>query len=135
MPSAAWALQTAIFAKLTGNAAVTALLGGQRLYDDVPVRAEFPYITFGQSTERDWSTGTDAGNEHLVTLHIWSRARGRKEADDVIEAARSALHDQSLTLIGHQLINLRHDFSDVRRDPDGETFHGITRYRAVTEAV
>lgn len=135
MASASWALQSAIFAKLTGDAVVTALLGGERMYDDVPVRAEFPYITFGQSSDRDWSTGTESGSEHLMTLHVWSRAHGRKQVDDVIEAARTALHDAALTLSGHRLINLRHEFSDVRRDGDGETFHGISRYRAVTEPI
>lgn len=133
MPSAAFALQQAIFAKLTTDAATAAALGGPRVYDDVPTRAEFPFMTFGQSTERDWSTGTDEGYEHTVTLHIWSRGRGRKEAQAVIAAARDALHDQPLTLDGHRLINLRHDYSEVRRDSDGETFHGIARFRAVTE--
>ena len=37
------------------------------------------------------------------------------------------------TLTGHRLINLRHEFSEARRDPDGETTHGIARFRAVTE--
>jgi hypothetical protein len=135
MPSAAWALQSAIFSKLMSDTSVTTLLGGERLYDDVPVRAEFPYITFGQSSDRDWSTGSDSGHEHVVTLHVWSRAKGRRQVDDVAEASRTALHDQTLTLSGHRLINLRHEFTDVRRDGDGETFHGICRYRAVTEAM
>ncbi len=65
MASASWALQSAIFARLTADAVLTALLGGERMYDDVPVRAEFPYLTFGQSSDRDWSTGTDAGREHV----------------------------------------------------------------------
>jgi hypothetical protein len=133
MSSAAIALQQAIFAKLTSDAATTAALGGTRIYDDVPARAEFPFMTFGQSTERDWSTGTDQGYEHLITLHVWSRARGRKEAQSVIAAARDALHDQDLTLDGHRLINLSHEYSEARRDNDGETFHGISRFRAVTE--
>ena len=33
----------------------------------------------------------------------------------------------------HHLVNLRHEFSEARLDPDGDTFHGIVRYRAVTE--
>ena len=133
MASASFALQAAIFSKLTGDAPVLAALGGPRIYDEVPTRAEFPYLTFGQSTERDWSTGTDLGHEHVFTLHVWSRARGRKEADIVLAAAEAALHDQALSLTGHRLVNLRHEFSDARREPDGETYHGIARYRAVTE--
>jgi hypothetical protein len=133
MSSSGFALQQAIFQKLSNDAATVAALGGTRIYDDVPARAEFPFLTFGQSTERDWSTGTDAGQEHLVTLHVWSRGRGRKEAETAIAAAREALHDQALTLAGHRLVNLRHEYSEARRDSDGETFHGIARFRAVTE--
>ena len=133
MASASFALQTAIFSKLTSDAGILGLLGGPRVYDDVPSRSAFPYMTFGQTTERDWSTGTEPGHEHIFTLHVWSRARGRKEADEVMAAVEAALHNAALTLAGHQLINLRHEFSDARREPDGETYHGIARYRAVTE--
>lgn len=133
MASASFELQKAIFSKLTADAGVLALLGGPRVYDDVPSRTEFPYMTFGQTTERDWSTSTDPGKEHTITLHAWSRGRGRKEADDILSASVAALHNQTLTLTGYRLINLQHQFSDARRDPDGETFHGLARFRAVTE--
>lgn len=137
MPSASWSLQQSIFSTLTANAALTTLLGGARIYDDVPQGTALPYLTLGQSTERDWSTGgdlaTDDGREHILTLHVWSNARGKKQTHDIIGAIRSALHDQPLPLTGHRLINLRHEFSEARRDPDGETVHGIARFRAVTE--
>lgn len=133
MVSASFALQSAIFAKLTADTGVTSMLGGPRVYDDVPTRAEFPYITFGQTIERDWSTGSEPGSEHMFTLHVWSRGDGRKEIDTVMAALRTALHDAALTISGHRLINLRHEFSDARREPDGESYHGISRYRAVTE--
>jgi hypothetical protein len=133
MASASWALQQAIFAGLTADAALTALLGGQRVYDDVPERAEFPYVTFAVTSERDWSTGSEEGSEHSLTLHVWSRAGGRREAHEIMGALREALHDAALALTDHRLVNLRHEFSEARRDADGETYHGITRYRAVTE--
>jgi Protein of unknown function (DUF3168) len=135
MASAAWALQQAIFAALTADAGLVALLGGPRVYDDVPTRAEFPYVTFAQSQERDWSTGSEAGGEHILTLHVWSRGGGRKETAEIMGAVREVLHDAALELSGFRLANLRHEFSDARRDPDGETYHGIVRFRAVTEPV
>lgn len=135
MLSASFALQSAIFTKLTGDSAVTSALGGPRIYDDVPTRADFPYVTFGQTIERDWSTGSEPGSEHVFTLHVWSRGDGRKETDLVMAALQASLHDTALTLSGHRLINLRHEFSDARREPDGESYHGISRYRAVTEPV
>jgi hypothetical protein len=133
MPSASWSLQQSVFAALSADAALIALLGAGRIHDDVPQGSPKPYLTLGQSTVRDWSTGTDDGNEHLVTLHVWSDAKGKKQASEIADAVRTALHDQPLALTGHRLVNLRHEFSEARRDPDGATIHAILRFRAVTE--
>jgi hypothetical protein len=133
MPSAAWALQQAIFARLSADAALLALLGGPRVYDDVPQGAAFPYLTLGQSVARDWSTGSDDGSEHILTVHAWSKAGGKREVLEILGSVRAALHDTGLTLTGHRLVNLRHEHSEARRDPDGDVYHGIARFRAVTE--
>ena len=133
MASASWALQQAIYTSLTSDSALLALLGGVRIHDDVPERKTFPYVTFAPGTQRDWSTGTETGEEHAIVLHVWSRGGGRKEALAIIATLQDRLHDADLALAGHRLVNLRHESSDVRRDADGETFQGIVRFRAVTE--
>jgi hypothetical protein len=133
MSSSSWALQQSIFARLAADAALNGLLGGPRVHDDVPQASPFPYISFGHSLVRDWSTGSEDGSEHVVTLHVWSQGKGKKEAHEIMDAVRSALHDQALSLAGHRLVNLRHELSEARREPDGDTTHGIVRYRAVTE--
>src|SRR5262245_37804789 len=115
MPSASWALQQSIFARLSADAPLVALLGAARVFDDVPQGSDFPYLTFGQSTARDWSTGSEDGSEHILTLHVWSKERGKRQAQEIMGAVRTALHDQALTLPGHRLINLRHEFSEARR--------------------
>lgn len=131
--SAVWALQQSIYQALAGNAEVVDVLGGAKIFDDVPQSASFPYLTFGQSIERDWSTGSERGCEHTLTLHVWSQAGGRKQTHEIIEKVRAALNDAPITVEDHKLVNLRHEFSEARRDEDGETYHGIVRYRAVTE--
>ena len=88
---------------------------------------------YGQSTVRDWSTGTDDAHEHIITLHVWTRASGRKPAHEISSAIEAAIDQQALVLDGHRLITLRHEFSDVRREADNETWRGIVRLRAVTE--
>jgi hypothetical protein len=133
MTDASWALQKAVHAALVADADVLALLGGARVYDHAPRGTAYPYVTIGQTTVRDWSTGSENGGEHVLTLHVWSKAAGRGETQAVIGALRSALHDQALELDGHRLVNLRHEFSEARREPDGERFHGLVRLRAVTE--
>lgn len=135
MPSAGFALQKAIHAALTGSSTLTALLGGPRVYDDIPRGVAYPYVTFAQSVERDWSTGSEPGDEHTITLHVWSHEPGRKQAHAIMHAIRAALHDQPLALDDHRLVNLRHEFSETRREGDGETFRGLVRLRAVTEPI
>jgi hypothetical protein len=127
------ALQRGVYQALAGSLDLTTLLGGVRVYDHAPQSAPYPFITLGQSAIRDWSTGTEDGAEHNLTLHVWSRTGGKKQVQEIIEAIKDVLHDQPLTLADHHLVNLRHEFSEARLDPDGDTFHGIVRYRAVTE--
>lgn len=133
METAGWALQRAVYAALIGDAELTALLGGSHVYDHIPRSMEFPYIAFAQTTERDWSTGDAEASEHTLTLHIWSKAAGRREIQAIMAAARARLHDRTLVLAGYRLVNMRHEFSDVRRETDGETLRGLMRLRAVTE--
>jgi hypothetical protein len=129
----AWPLQQAVFAALTADAALTALLGPGRILDDVPQGTAMPYVTLGPATLRDASTGTEDGTEHGLAIHVWSGARGKKETHAILSAIRAALHDRPLALTGHRLVNLRHQLSEVRRDPDGATLHGLARFRALTE--
>lgn len=133
MPSSSWSLQRAIYDVLVGDAAILDLLGAPRIYDAVPDNSAFPYLTLGQSSVADWSTGSEAGEEHRLTLHVWSRAAGRREAQELMAALRAALHGRALGLDGHRLVNLRHELSDVRREPDGVTTRATLRFRAVTE--
>ena len=129
-----WALQRGVYQALAGSLELTALLGGVRVYDDAPQAAPYPVITLGQSVIRDWSTGTEDGAEHNLTLHVWSRSAGKKQVHQIIEAIKAVLHDRPIMFADHHLVNLRHEFSEARLDPDGDTFHGIVRYRAVTES-
>jgi hypothetical protein len=131
--TAALAIQKAIYAALTADAGAGALIG-DRIYDVAPRDAVFPYATIGKATQSDWSTGTEEGAEHRLTLDVWSRAHGKSECHAIAEAIRLALHDAALALEGHALVNLRFESADVARDPDGLTFHGVLRFRAVTEA-
>ena len=130
---ASWALQRGIYQALAGSLDLITLLGGVRVYEHAPQSAPYPFITLGQSVIRDWSTGTEDSAEHNLTLHVWSRTGGKKQVLEIIEAIKDVLHDQPLPLPDHHLINLRHEFSEARLDPDGDTFHGVLRYRAATE--
>lgn len=135
MANANWELQKSLYGALVGDTDLTTLLDGTKIYDDVPQGTSFPYVTIGESVTRDWSTGSEDGTEHILTLHVWSRSKGRRQVHEIMDAMETTLHDQNLVVAGHTLVNLRHELSEARRENDGETYHGIVRYRAVTEPV
>jgi hypothetical protein len=133
MTDPGWALQKAVYVRLTGDAGVLAALNGAKVYDHVPRRTPKPYITFGRNVVRDFSASGSEAHEHDLALHVWAGAKGRKETAAILEAVRAALHDSALVLDAHRLINLRHTSSEITREDDGETLEGIARFRAVTE--
>lgn len=125
-------LQKAILDALGGVGALTALVGG-RILDHAPANVVFPYITFGRTSLYDWSTGTEIGTEQLFTVHVWSKAKGKKETLDIMDLVKARLHDGALTPAGHRLVNLRLEFAEARYDEDLAVYHGLLRFRAVTE--
>ncbi len=133
--SAALALRAAIRTALVADATLVALLGGQSVYDDVPRGARPPYIVLAEHAARDESTGTETGEEHQVTLHVWSRQGGLKQALEIAEAATAALLGASLAPAGHRLVNFAWLATESRREPDGRHRFLTLRFRAVTEPV
>jgi hypothetical protein len=127
-------LQKALFETLSGDNALTAMLGGSKIFDHAPADVRFPYVTFGRTSIYDWSTSTESGTEELFTLHIWSKAKGKKEALDIMEQIRVRLDDAGLILGAHRLVSLRLEYGEARYDEDVEVHHGLLRFRAVIEA-
>jgi len=133
MTAAAADLQRAIFSTLEADATLLGLIGGPKVYDRAPPNQPFPYLTFGRTSIYDWSTGTENGSEHLFTLHIWSKAKGKKETLEIMEVARTRLDGGALALDNHHLVNMRLEFAETRYDEDLSVHHGLLRYRAVIE--
>lgn len=129
----AYELQRAVFAKLTSTPALVTRLGGARIYDDVPKKPDYPFISFGPHTEKDWSTGSEEGSEHLFSLHVWSTAKTREEAASLMALARAAMEALSSSLETAHLVSIRHDQSDIEREDAGSRFKGTIRMRALTE--
>jgi len=131
--AAAAALRAAVHDALVANAGLVSVLGGPKIYDEPPRTAVFPYVTLGEGRIADFSTGSEAGEEHQLTLHGWSREGGHREAHVIAGTLLQALDDAPLSLAGHHLINFRFAVADVRREADGRTYHALVRFRAVTE--
>ena len=127
-------LQRAVFARLAGDAGLTALLGGAKIHDHAPAHVAFPYVTFGRLSVFDWSTATEGGSEQIFTLHVWSKGQGKKETLAIMEAVRALIDDAGLTLTGHHLVLIRLDSVETRYDDEQAVHHGLMRFRALSEA-
>lgn len=124
-------LRKSINQALKASSDLAALLGGVRIYDRPPEPGGFPFITLGQSALRDWSADSEDGADQRLTVHVWSPFGGKKHMQDIIKAVRTSLNDWPLAA-GRERITLNHEFSEARLDPEGDSFHGIIRYRATT---
>jgi hypothetical protein len=125
-----FALQSSIYTALNVSAITTTLACG--VYDEVVEGNSYPFITLGEETAIDYSTNNLVGAETTINIHIWSRYKGSKQTKEIMDKVHDLLHDVSLTVSGVNLINLRFEYSDIMRDPDGITRHGVMRFRAIT---
>lgn len=133
--SAASALQKAIFARLSGDAALNALVGTTGITDRRLAEPASPLVVITGIDSTDHSTASEPGEEHTVTLEVWSEAAGHKQAQAIAAAVRTALHDAALVLDGHHLVLLLHRDTRLRRDGKSRFHRAEMRFRAVTEPV
>ena len=122
-------LQTAIYTALNVSAITTTL--GCGVYDEVIEGNTYPFISLGEETTIDYSTMTAVGSETTINIHIWSQYKGSKQTKEILDKIHDLLHDINLTVTGFNLINLRFEYSDIMRDTDGVTRHGVMRFRAI----
>ena len=124
-----FALQTAIYNALNVSAVTSTLSCG--VYDEVIEGNTYPFITLGEETVIDYGTKDLTGAETTINIHIWSQYKGSKQTKEIMDKVHDLLHDGSLTVTGFNLINLRFEYSDIMRDPDGVTRHGVMRFQAI----
>lgn len=134
-------IQTAIYERLRAVSALTDLLAdeadGITDYKNQPAGAEddtpFPYVTLGDDDHDSWDTDTTLGFESELRVHTWSRYRGRKEAKEIQEQIRKALHYHELVVTGRTTTLLHLVTQTVQPDPDGKTYHGIQLFRYLSD--
>ena len=131
--SAASALQRAIYARLSADAALAALTGANAVTDRRPAAPGAPLVVLAGIDSTDHSTATEPGEEHVVSLDIWTDAAGHRQAQAIAAAVRTALHDAALALSGHRLVLLFHRDTRISRDGASRFHRAQMRFRAVTE--
>jgi hypothetical protein len=133
--SAEIALQTALRARLVGNAAVIALVPASAILDSHQRPAPSPSIMLGESqaVEEPDSISRDRVRVfHMI--HVWKREPSLEGAKAICGEIRTALRDGRLDLgEGYHCADWR--VSGVRqlRDGDGETSHGLVTVEALVQ--
>ena len=123
-------LQTAVFTALNNDNTLTSTYGAT-IADDVPHGTAYPFIEIGEVRASDYSTKDHTGGDLVIECHLWSQYKGSKEVKQMMDRVHDLLHDSNLSVTGFNLVNLRFEFSDIVRDPDGVTRHGVMRFRAI----
>lgn len=144
--SAEYEVQKAIYLALRANANLLTLLARDvndatkpAIYDNVPEAVDagsdsvFPYVTIGDDTFLEWDTDNSQGKEGTLTIHSWSRYRGRKEVKEIQGAIYDALHLSNLNITGYYSVLMLSEYSETLVDPDGLTRHGVQRFRLIIE--
>jgi hypothetical protein len=121
-------IQQAIYNRLAGIYEL-----GATVYDHAPQDEEFPYVTIGEGTATQWDTDDSLGSEETVTIHVWSRYRGRKEVKEIQAEIYDALHRYELPVTGSHTVTVEWEYADTFLDPDGLSRHGVQRFRITTE--
>jgi len=126
-------IQQTIFTLLDADSGLNNLITG--VFDFVKEDQSFPYITIGDDNFSDWSTHTFDGVEGSINIHTWTRSNGRKQCKEIMVEIYRVLHNTTLTIVGFKVPLLRFDFSETLLDPDGQTYHGIQRFKILTGSV
>lgn len=130
------ALRGAILARLSGDAALAALMGGQvRLYDEPPRGAAPVYAVFGPAEARDDSVDGARRHRHALDLVVHGRPGSARGALEAAEAVAARLEAGAPAPQGHALVSFRIARTSAARDAaTGET-RAVLALEAVTETI
>ena len=132
-PAPMLAVQSAVYARLKGDATLTGMISG--VYDYVPETAAYPFVVIGEALETPDNRHGGFGRQTVITLHAWSRYQGYAQVLRIGARVTELLDHQPLTIPGLSWIATRFEFSQTLTDPEppGDIRHLVLRYRIVTE--
>lgn len=131
---AANALLQAVHARLSRDAELVGMVGSGGIVDRLLPRPVLPCVAYGEIDSRDYSTASERGEEHFLTIEVWSEEGGRKLAQDIAVRILALLDDAPLVLGGGiALVSLFYRNSRSVRQAKTKQFLTEIRFRAVTE--
>lgn len=129
-------LQAAVYARLTSDGVVSALVGGA--IHDAPLEqraelADADYVTLGEETVRPFDTKTSVGSVHEFTVTVHSGRDGFAAAKRIAGAVCASLVDAPLEVAGGRLVGLRFLLAKAERGRAPEKRRVALRFRAVVD--
>lgn len=118
---------------LATDTTLSGLIGSGGFRDRLASGQQLPCLVLSDLVTNDFSTATEPGEEHLLTLQVWSQADGQRQAQAMAGRVRVLLHDAEPALAAATLVNLQHVSTRTRREPKTRLFCAEMRFRAVTE--
>ncbi len=137
----------ALRAALVGDATLAALVGTDpvsgavKIFNRPPAHVALPYISFGDTAQREFSTSDSYGQEIIVDIHCWAMRQSDGNQSPATATARAMLarveavvHMQpdlsgdrpALTIPGRNLLLAQvAERSQLALDPDGEMNHAF----------
>lgn len=114
-------------------AAVKTAVAPVAVYDEVTDNLLPPYVSLGETTATHWDNDENFGSEVTMTIHSWSAYRGYLEVKNIMDAVKTALHEQKLSGFGLNVVMVVMEFAEVMVESDGLTRHGVQRFRILME--
>ncbi|HGO3234946.1 TPA: DUF3168 domain-containing protein [Staphylococcus aureus] len=114
-----------VYNKLKSNPIIQKQLDG-RVFDCVQKDAVYPYIVVGETNVTNKETTTSMVEDVGITLHVYSQARNRDEASQIIQFLGFILNNE-IEIDYYSFIKSRIDTQEVITDIDRYTKHGIIR--------
>ena len=112
--------------------ALTAALAPVPVLDFAGPNQSYPYCTIGEFTGGQSDTIGEQAVDLEVTVHLWSRQPGMQEVQTLMETAKDALDRARLPAAGFHWVDTIFIFAQTLRDIDGQTRHGVLRFRILT---
>ena len=133
----AWPLQEALFTALCQNPLCAEHFNGQ-IYDaPLPFVGDAApdglYLILGDEEAQDWSTASDQGAVHLVSLNIHAPRRGFAEAKRAAAEISDALLAGVLTPSRGRVVNIRFVDARTHREEAGALRRIEMRFRITLE--
>lgn len=132
-----WPLQEAIFAVICEDDLCNTFFD-HRVFDAPPpfvgeAAPEGLYLTLGDEQAQDWSTGSDSGAVHIVTLTVHAPRRGFSDAKRAAAALSDALLRADFTLTRGRVVNARFVDAKTRRTEADALRQIEMRFRIIVE--